>query len=55
MTPQTVSTAKATASTRSRFLRFIRTASEVAQAAILTWIFFLMLQVLALHFVAEGF
>ncbi len=40
---------------KSKFLIVVRTASEVAHAAILTWILFLAIQVVALHFVAEGF
>jgi len=38
-----------------RFIRIVRTASEVAHAAVLTWILFLVLQAVALHFVVEGF
>ena len=40
---------------KSKFLIVVRAASEVAHAAILTWILFLAIQVVALHFVAEGF
>lgn len=38
-----------------RWVGILRTTSEVAQAALLTWIFFLVLQAFALHFVVEGF
>lgn len=36
-------------------MKVLRTASEVAHAAVLTWILFLVLQAVALHFVVEGF
>lgn len=42
-------------SSSDRFLGRLRMASEVAHAAILTWILFFVLQAVALHFVAEGF
>ncbi len=38
-----------------KLMAILRTASEVAHAAVLTWILFLVLQVVALHFIAEGF
>jgi hypothetical protein len=46
---------RSTNETKSRFLSVLRTASEVAHAAILTWVLFLVLQAVALHFVVEGF
>ena len=35
-------------------LKLVRTAAEVAHAAILTWLLFLAIQALTLHMVSEG-
>jgi hypothetical protein len=39
---------------RDRLLGLIRTSSEVAYAALLTWLFFMALQVVAMRFISEG-
>lgn len=36
-------------------LKIVRTAAEVAHAAILTWLLFLAIQAIALHMITEGF
>lgn len=36
-------------------LKIIRTAAEVAQAAVMTWLLFLAIQALTLHIITEGF
>ncbi len=36
-------------------LKLVRTAAEVAHAAILTWLLFLAIQALTLHMISEGF
>jgi hypothetical protein len=36
-------------------LKIVRTAAEVAHAALLTWLLFMAIQALTLHIIAEGF
>jgi len=36
-------------------LKLVRTAAEVAHAAILTWLLFLAIPALTLHMISEGF
>ncbi len=36
-------------------LKIVKATSEVAHAVVLTWLLFMAVQALALHFIAEGF
>lgn len=35
--------------------KYVSTTTEVAHAAVLTWLLFMAIQALAFHFIAEGF